>query len=156
MRKNIFIALCIAFFLHIFAYSVFSQNKKMDMVDFEKRKTEYIKKEAGLSDEEVGKYFPLNNELSKKKFELHRVHREKIRKMKQGNQEISEEEYKKLLENDVELKLKEAELDKEYADKFEKVLSSEKLYRAQQAERTFIQNEVTKFREGRGGRNRER
>lgn len=156
MRKNIFTVLCGVMLFSFFSSPVFSQNKKMDMADFEKRKTEFIKKEAGLSDEEAGRYFPLNNELSKKKFELHRIYRAKIQKMKQGNQEMSEEEYKKLLENDVELKLKEAELDKEYADKFEKALSSEKLYRAQQAERNFIQNEVTKFRETRGGGNRGR
>jgi hypothetical protein len=58
-----------------------------------------------------------------------------------------------MLEDDVDVKLKEAELDKEYSVKFEKVLSPEKLYKAQQAERDFIQREVTNFRnEGRSNR----
>ena len=53
-----------------------------------------------------------------------------------------------MLENDVEIKVKEAALDKEYAPKFEKVLSPEKLFKAQQAERDFMQKEVTNFRQG--------
>ena len=71
------------------------------------------------------------------------------------NSNISEEEYRKMLEDDVELKMREAALDKEYSSKFEKVLTPEKLYRAQQAERSFIQKEVSNFRSNRGnGRNR--
>ncbi len=59
---------------------------------------------------------------------------------------MSNEEYRQLLENDVDVKLKEAELDKQYSEKLEKILSPEKLYRAQQAERKFMQREVMKFR----------
>ncbi len=47
----------------------------------------------------------------------------------------------------MELKVKEAELEKEYSDKFDKVLSPEKLFKAQQAEKTFIQQEVARFRQ---------
>ena len=74
------------------------------------------------------------------------------------NSNISDEEYRKLMENDVDIRLKEASLDKEYAPKFEKVLTPEKLFRAQQAERDFMQIEVTKFRQNanRRGANRNR
>ena len=60
---------------------------------------------------------------------------------------MSDEEYRQIIENDVELKMKEAELEKEYSAKFDKVLSPEKLFKAQQAEKTFIQQEVARFRE---------
>ncbi len=117
------------------------------MQEFQKRKMEYIQKEAGLTRAEAEKYFPLNNELTQKKFELHKQHREKIQRIK-DNSDISDEEYRKLLENDVDIKVKEASLDKEYATKFEKVLTPEKLFKAQQAERDFMQIEVTNFRQG--------
>jgi Spy/CpxP family protein refolding chaperone len=131
-----------------------AQEKKMNMADYEKRKKEFIQREAGLSKAEADKYFPLNSELTKKKFELHRIHREKVQRIKE-NSNISDEEYKKMLEDDVELKMKEAALEKEYAPKFEKVLTPEKLYRAQQAERDFIQKEVINFRNNRNNnRNR--
>ncbi|RNC65382.1 hypothetical protein D7D25_07765 [Proteiniphilum sp. X52] len=115
------------------------------MADYEKRKKEYVTKEAGLTQEEASKYFPLSNELTQKKFTLHRSHRDKVQRIK-DNSNISDEEYRRMLEDDVDVKLKEAELDKEYSAKFEKVLSPEKLFKAQQAERNFIQREVTNFR----------
>ncbi|MEA4918388.1 hypothetical protein [Proteiniphilum sp.] len=147
MRRSVFLLLC-AFILPVNFFILSAQtpqNRKMNMADYEKRKKEYVTKEAGLTQEEATKYFPLSNELTQKKFNLHKSHRDKIEKIKE-NSNISEKEYKKMLEDDVEIKLKEAALDKEYSAKFEKVLSPEKLYKAQQAERDFIQREVTNFR----------
>lgn len=145
MKKNITL-LCFTLILSIFTSTAIAQNRRMNMAEYEKRKMEYIQKEAGLTKEEAARYFPLYNDLSKKKFELHKQHRDKVEKMKQSNKNMSNEEYRQLLENDVDVKLKEAELDKQYSEKLEKALSPEKLYRAQQAERKFMQQEVMKFR----------
>ena len=153
MKRDIIFLLCLIL-LPMQVVTLSAQEKKMNMADYEKRKKEFIQREAGLSKAEADKYFPLNSELTKKKFELHRIHREKVQRIKE-NSNISDEEYKKMLEDDVELKMKEAALEKEYAPKFEKVLTPEKLYRAQQAEKNFIQKEVSNFRNNRGnGRNR--
>lgn len=153
MKRNIILLICLIL-LPLQVMTLTAQERKMNMADYEKRKKEFVEKEAGLSKAEADKYFPLTNELTKKKFELHRKHREKVQRIK-DNSNISEAEYRKLLDDDVDLKMKEAALEKEYAPRFEKVLSPEKLYRAQQAERQFIQKEVTNFRSNRGnGRNR--
>ena len=153
MKRDIIFLICLIL-LPMQVVNLTAQEKKMNMADYEKRKREFIQREAGLSKAEADKYFPLNSELTKKKFELHRIHKEKVQRIKE-NSNISDEEYKKMLEDDVELKMKEAALEKEYAPKFEKVLTPEKLYRAQQAERDFIQKEVINFRNNRGkGRNR--
>lgn len=148
MRKNVII-LFGALIFSVLTSTLFAQ-RQMNIREYEKRKMEYIKKEAGLTDEEARKYFPLNNELTQKKFELRKQYRDSNEKVNQRN--MSEEEYRKLLDSDVTIKLKEAELDKEYSEKFEKVLSPQKLYKAQQAERNFVVDEVTKFRQDRGGR----
>lgn len=145
MKKNITL-LCFTLIISISTSTALAQTRRMNMADYEKRKMEYIQKEAGLTKEEADRYFPLYNDLSKKKFELHKQHRDKVEKMKQSNKNMSNEEYRQLLENDVDVKLKEAELDKQYSEKMEKTLSPEKLYRAQQAERKFMQQEVMKFR----------
>jgi hypothetical protein len=144
MRKSIILILMLCI-LPIYTYSLLAQSRRMDMADYEKRKMEYIKKEAGLTKEEADKYFPLNSELTQKKFELYKQHRDKIQRIKENNN-ISDQEYRKLLEDDLEIKVKEAALDKLYAPQFEKILGPEKLFRAQQAERKFIQQEVTNFR----------
>ena len=148
MKRNIILLICLIL-LPLQVMTLTAQERKMNMADYEKRKKEFVEKEAGLSKAEADKYFPLTNELTKKKFELHRKHREKVQRIK-DNSNISEAEYRKLLDDDVDLKMKEAALEKEYAPRFEKVLTPEKLYRAQQAERQFIQKEVTNFRSNRG------
>lgn len=148
MKRNFILLICLIL-LPLQVMTLTAQEKKMNMADYEKRKKEFVVKEAGLSKAEADKYFPLTNELTKKKFELHRKHREKVQRIK-DNSKISEAEYRKLLDDDVDLKMKEAALEKEYAPRFEKVLTPEKLYRAQQAERQFIQKEVTNFRSNRG------
>ncbi len=146
MKRN-FILLCsIMLLFALLTTTATAQKRKVDMADFEKRKMEFIAKEAGLTQEEADRYFPIYNELSKKKFELHRQHRERVDELKRNNRNMSDAEYKKILDNDVEIRLKEVEYDKEYSGKFEKALPPEKLYKAQQAERKFLQNEVTKFR----------
>jgi parvulin-like peptidyl-prolyl isomerase len=146
MKKTI-IFLLSAITLSIFSFSLLAQNRKMNVEDFEKRKQAYVKEKAALTDEEAQRYFPLNSELNQKKFELNRQHRQKLEKARKNNQKISDEEYRQIIENDVDLKVKEAELEKEYSDKFDKVLSPEKLFKAQQAEKKFIQQEVARFRE---------
>jgi len=146
MRKSI-ILLLFALLLPIHISTLSAQNRKMNMADFEKRKMEFVKKEAGLTQNEANKYFPLSTELTKKKFDLHKRHRDKVQRIK-DNSNISDAEYRRMLEDDVDVKVKEAALDKEYAAKFEKVLAPEKLFKAQQAERSFIQKEVSNFRSG--------
>ena len=148
MRKNI-IMLLFAFMLSInfISLQAQNQNRRMNIEEFEKRKVEYIRKEAELTNSEADKFFPLNNELTRQKFELRKMHRDRVQKIK-DNSDISEAEYRKLLEDDVEVKLKEAALDKEFAKKFEGVLTPEKLYKAQQAERDFMLKEVSNFRSG--------
>jgi len=146
MKKTI-IFLLSAITLSIFSFSLRAQDRKMDIEDFEKRKQAYVKEKAALTDEEAQRYFPLNSELNRKKFELNRQYRQKLEKARKNNQKMSDEEYRQIIENDVELKMKEAELEKEYSAKFDKVLSPEKLFKAQQAEKTFIQQEVARFRQ---------
>lgn len=148
MKKNKIFLLCFMLLTMILSTKAFAQDqKKMNVADFEKRKMEFIIKEAGLTDEEAQKFFPIFNELTQKKFSLHKGHRDIIEKIKNEKKNISDDEYKRMLENDTEVKLKEAELDKAYSSKLEEVLSPEKLYKAQQAERKFIQLELLKYRE---------
>ncbi len=118
----------------------------MNLQEFEKNKQEFIIKEAGLTEEEADKFFPINNELQKKKLDLHRKHQEDLKLIKESKN-ISDAEYEQLIKENIDLKMKEAELDKEYSDKFNKLISPQKLFKAQQAERTFMQEELRKFRE---------
>ena len=145
--KNTLTYIALLFFLNVLFINAQNPDKSfMNLQEFEKSKQEFIIKEADLSPQEAEKFFPLNVELQKKKLELHRKYQEDMKHAKEtGN--ISEEEYKKLIDNNIDIKMKEAELDKLYTDKFNKLMSPQKLFKAQQAERSFMQEELRKYRE---------
>lgn len=145
--KDTLSILILSLFLNVLFINAQDPDKSfMNLQKFEKNKQEFIMKEANLSQQEADSFFPLNNELQKKKLELHRKHQESLKQTKEST-DISEAEYKELIENNIDLKMKEAELDKEYSEKFNKVMSPQKLFKAQQAEKVFLQEELRKYRE---------
>ena len=145
--KDTLSILILSLFLNVLFINAQDPDKSfMNLQKFEKNKQEFIMKEASLSQQEADSFFPLNNELQKKKLELHRKHQESLKQTKEST-DISEAEYKELIENNIDLKMKEAELDKEYSEKFNKVMTPQKLFKAQQAEKVFLQEELRKYRE---------
>ncbi len=145
--KNTLTILTLSLFLNVLLINAQDPDKSfMNLQEFEKNKQEFIMEHANLSQEEADSFFPLNSELQKKKLELHRKHQETMKLTKESS-DISDKEYKELIDNNVDLKMKEAELDKEYSDKFNKLMSPQKLFKAQQAEKTFMQEELRKYRE---------
>ena len=147
MKNNTLIILALSFFLNVLFINAQDPDKSfMNLQEFEKSKQEFIIEQAELTQVEADSFFPLNSELQKKKMDLHRKHQESM-KLTKESQNISEDEYKELINNNIDLKMKEAELDKLYSEKFNKLMSPQKLFKAQQAERTFMQEELRKFRE---------
>lgn len=145
--KNTLTILLFSIFLNVLFINGQNSDKSfMNLQEFEKNKQEFIVKQAGLTEQEADKFFPLNSELQKKKMELHRQHQENMKQTKESSN-ISDDEYKKLIENNLDIKMKEAELDKLYSDKFNKLMSPQKLFKAQEAERSFMQEELRKYRE---------
>ena len=147
MKKTAYLILILLSFVNVlFINAQDASNALMDLQEFEKNKQEYIIKVADLTNEEAKKFFPLNNELHKKKLEIHRKIQEGIKYIEQADN-ISDEEYENLLQENINLKMKEVELDKEYSDKFNKLMPPQKLFKAHQAERAFMQEELRKYRE---------
>ena len=145
--KKILTLITLSLLLNVVFINAQSSDKSlMNLQVFEKNKQEFIVKEAGLTQTEADMFFPLNSELQKLKLELHRKHQHNM-KQTQESTNISEEEYKELIEENINLKMKEAELDKEFSEKFNKLMSPQKLFKAQQAERAFMQEELRKYRE---------
>lgn len=147
MKKTLSLIVLTLLFINVLFINAQSSSKSiMNLQAFEKNKQEFIIKEADLTQEEAGKFFPLNNELQKKKLDLHRKHQEEMKQTKDA-ENITDAEYEHLIKENIDLKMKEAELDKAYSEKFNKLISPQKLFKAQQAERTFMQEELRKFRE---------
>ncbi len=144
MKKNIIITLALIFICSL-SGNIDAQDRRMNMQEYEKKKMEYIIQSAGLTPEEAQKYFPLNLELSRKRFEMNRKYRANQDAM-ENSSNLTRNNYRDLVNDNIDLQVKEAELLKEYSDKFNKILSPEKVYRAQQAEKEFMKKQLKEFR----------
>lgn len=88
----------------------------------------YITQRLNLTPQEAEKFWPLYNEFTQKKQDLKRQYRQA---KKSGQDE------KTLLDLDFKIKQQELDLEKEYSDKFLKVISPQKLVQLHQAEDDF-------------------
>lgn len=146
MNHKIF--LLIGFFLFSVALGISAQEKggradsqkKADFEEFKAKRVEYISKEMGLTQTESQAFWPLCNELQEKKFELNRSMRGELRaihKDLKAGKTVSEADYDKVINLNFDTKIKEAELEKTYYEKFRKILSADKVFKYQRAEQKF-------------------
>ncbi|MDR1330790.1 MAG: hypothetical protein LBK07_01660 [Tannerella sp.] len=101
------------------------------------KRNAYITVEAGLTTDEAVEFIPLENEMKDKLFEIGHECRKQNRDL-HSKKSPSDEMYLKLIDCNIETRIREAQLEKDYYAKFKKILSPEKLYRYQQAEFKFM------------------
>jgi hypothetical protein len=130
----------------------FSQDKK---ADFEKKREEvkaqkvaFITGKVKLTPEEAQKFWPLYNEMDEKKIQMNREFWQ-LRKANKGK-EGEKPNYEKINEANVNLVLKEAELQKEYYAKYKQILSAEQIYNLFKAEKDFHKQLLGQIK-GKGG-----
>jgi len=99
----------------------------------------HLTKKMCLSAEEAAVFIPLDNELLGKKFECGRECRRFGREL-DNKTEKTDEELQKLIKCREEVKVKIEQLDREYAEKFKKILSAEKILKYQDADKEFFNN----------------
>ncbi|MDL2256398.1 hypothetical protein LJC38_07435 [Parabacteroides sp. OttesenSCG-928-K15] len=103
---------------------------------FEAKRNAFITAEMELTPEEAATFIPLCDELRRKKFEAGkecRMYSWEIDKKKNP----TADEYTKAIDLCLEVGVKEAQLEKEYYEKFKKILSPKKLYKYREAEVKF-------------------
>ncbi len=141
MRRKLFlIGLLSVFTLSIFAQERTGEKRKADFEKFKAKRTEYISNAVGLTPEESSAFWPLCDQLQEKKFQLNKELRKEMRALFQkekSGQKPTQEEYARVVKMTVDVKAKEAELEKEYLEKFETVLTPEKIFKYQRAEMKF-------------------
>ncbi len=144
MSRKISLLLTVFMFSSVFV--AWGQNKMTDeqkrksWEEFRAKRVAFIAQQIGLTTEEADAFWPVCNELQEKKFALNRAVRRDMRSAREAERAkkaISEAEYDRLINQNVDLKAKEAELDREYIKKFRKILSAEKVFKYQQAEQRF-------------------
>jgi Spy/CpxP family protein refolding chaperone len=142
MKRNLIILV----FLFSFSLTFAQQNNEKRREDFEKfkaKRTEYISKEMNLTAEQSKSFWPVCDALQQKKFHLNRELREEMhrvfQKEKSGTKPTGED-YDKIIKLSAEVKVKEAELDVEYIEKFKAVISTEQIFKYQRAELHFARS----------------
>lgn len=118
----------------------FGQGQKevrhFDREAFHAKRNAYITAEVGLTPEEASLFIPLCDELQRKMFEVGLDCRRLSREMKSKKQ-ATDAEYLKAIDACLEVRINEAQLEKEYYEKFKKILSPEKLYKYRRADYKF-------------------
>ena len=124
----------------VFSFSAHAQSGKQhrnfDREAFFARKNAFITAEMGLTPEEAASFIPLCNELQEKMFEAGRECR-KLSKDLKHNENATDADYLKVIDECVSVNIRQAQLEKEYYEKFKKILSPKKLYRYKRADGRF-------------------
>ena len=106
--------------------------------EFRERQRTFITERAELTKEEAEKFFPLFFELQDRKQVLNDKAWKLMRKGK--DERTTEEQYGEILEGIYDARIASEELEKEYFQKFRKILSNKKIYMVQRAEMRFHRN----------------
>lgn len=117
--------------------------KKFDKERFIKDRADFYIKELKLTNEEAKNFIPMLNEFMEKKFEINRDARRARIKIKESKTDAT---YKAASDAFLDAKIKEAELQKEYYQKFEKVLPIQKVFRLSKVETNFMQKIIQEHR----------
>lgn len=122
------------------SFSVIAQDtgkrKHFDREAFQAKRNAFIMAEVGLTPDEAALFIPLSDELKKKKFELGRSYRKFVNEIR-SKKNPTDAEYTRAVDDYLDLCIEEAKLEKEYAEKFKKIISPEKLFKYQGAELKF-------------------
>jgi hypothetical protein len=146
MQKRLLLVLLFSFTgLNFLLLAQQSDKKKAEFESFKKRRITFITKAMDLTADEAKVFWPLCNELQEKKFALNQQVRKSMRefsKVKKEDKTYSEEEYSALVKLIINIKMQEAQLDKEYVAKFSEIISARKVFLYLEAERQFAREMI--------------
>lgn len=141
-NKNILLLVVLSLFSYFpLSAQENSSHGNFDIEAFKKKRAEFIIEKADLTEAEAKAFIPLTNELMDKRFELNRAIRKESRELRKKDKKTSAD-YERLLDASSAAKIKEAQLEQEYLQKFKKVLSAEKIYKYKQAEAEYMKEMI--------------
>lgn len=140
----------IVFFLLLFTFSFqvnAQQNsgKGFDIEALKKEKAEFLTREMELTPAEASSFLPVEAEFTQKKFEVNRDVRRQTRELKR-KKDKTDADYKRITDLNLQLEQKESELQIEYYQKFDKILSPQKIVRYRNADLKFKEMKLKEHR----------
>jgi hypothetical protein len=139
MKQNLLIACAVVMLSGHFAAAQESNEDapKFDKQAFQAKRNAYITAAIGLTADEAAEFIPLDNELKQKQFEAGRECR-RLNRESRSLETMTDAACLRLVECNIETRIKEVQLEKEYYEKFKHILSPVKLYKYQQADFRFM------------------
>ncbi len=126
-------------FLAMLCLSVHAQKtNNCSEKEFKAQKQAYIAEQAGLTEEESAKFFPIYFELQALKKDVNQKAWKKGRTGK--DPQSTEAQYEEILNGFIDAEEQNCKLDKEYLKKYQSVLSNKKIYMVLRAEIKFNRN----------------
>ena len=134
MRKLIALVVLLCGFMPVL-WAADGCDQHLSREEFRAKQKEFITEQAGLTKEEAAKFFPIYFELQDKKKKLNDESWNLMRKGK--DDKTTEAQYKEINEKIAENRIAADQLDRTYLGKFNKILSSKKIFLVQRAEMRF-------------------
>src|SRR5690606_37082170 len=132
--------------LSFLCFTGFAQQGHSDKhKEIEAQKRAYMTEKLQLSVEEAEKFWPLYNEYQEKRGKL--KHERRALKPSKPLSELSDSEIDKIVSKTFEIKQRELNLEKEYFDKFKKVITTRKAAMIDFVEEGFKREVLKKLRE---------
>lgn len=153
MKRIVLIGLILSLLPLSGAYSYRGVQQRLSPEEFRQKQQDFITQEAQLNKKEATDFFPVYFLLQDEKAALNR---KAHLLFKRGNGvSLSENDYKTILDELQDIRIQQAQLEKDYYNKFSRILSYEKIYKIQQAETKFHRQLIRGVhRKGRGGRDK--
>ena len=140
-RKTILLTF---FLLFSFISGYAQEKKKFDLKAYQTAKENIIKQEANLTEKEATAFFPVYHEMLQKRFDANREVRKEMKRLMNAAT-VSDAEYQKNIEEQIKVKEKEVAIEKEYFEKFKKILPIEKLFKVYAAEAKMNREMLKKY-----------
>ena len=138
MKKILFVLFATLFSFNGFVWGE-NQKRSFDKETYLAKRSAFITAEMGLTPEEATAFIPLCNELHEKMYEVGRKCRKLSRELKR-NENASDAEYLRAIDEAIEVDLMVAELEREYYKKFKAILPPKKLYKYRNAEMKYAKS----------------
>ena len=117
---------------------------------FKVHKRDFLRERAELSDEEAAEFFPYYEELQNKLFRIHDDAQREIKRLLRSKEPVSDAEYQAAVAKKIEAVQEEAQVQKEYYERFLKILPARKIVLIFDAEARFSQ-EMMRTKPGKQG-----
>jgi tRNA U34 5-carboxymethylaminomethyl modifying GTPase MnmE/TrmE len=113
------------------------QSKKDRIEKLKSQKVAFLTEKIDLTSAEAQEFWPIYNEFSDQMDEIHEKTKKNIIDLHKSMDSLSDAEKEAAIDRHVNYEVREAELEKEYHEKFKEVLSIDKLIKLYEAEHEF-------------------